>query len=59
MEGSTQFVNPMYGTCYSFNYIGHEDKTKKGRQASLPGQFYGLTLELDIEAEHYLRIVNG
>ena len=59
MEGSVQFDNPMYGVCYSFNYIGHRDEARKGRQVSLPGQFYGLTMELNIESEHYLRIVDG
>ena len=59
MEGSTQFLNPMYGVCYSFNYVGHEEQTKKGRQVSLPGPFYGLTMELNIEAEQYLRRLNG
>ena len=55
MAGAKKVRNPLYGVCYSFNYIGHIDETKKARQVSLPGQFYGLTMELDIEAQHYLR----
>ena len=45
----------MHGACYSFNYIGHSDGTREPREVSLPGQFYGLTIELDIEADYYLR----
>ena len=55
MAGSVKVFNPLYGVCYSFNYLGHNGDKKTARQVSLPGQFYGLTMELDIEAQHYLR----
>jgi hypothetical protein len=44
----------MYGVCYSFNFIGH-NSTQKPRYLALPGQFYGLELELNTEGEYYLR----
>ena len=37
----TYFYNPLYGNCYKFNYDASNPNT-----ISLPGLFYGLTLEL-------------
>ena len=54
MNGTTKFVNPLYGVCYSFNFVG-TDEAKEARTLSLPGPFYGLTMEVDVGGDYYLR----
>lgn len=53
ISGSTKFISPYLGVCYTFNYVPFLNGSD-AVQACLTGESYGLELELDIRADNIL-----
>ena len=53
VSGSTKFISPYMGVCYTFNYVPFLNGSRP-LQACLIGESYGLELELDIRADNIL-----
>ncbi len=43
-----------YGNCWTFNYFYNQDDVNRGRNSSMTGPFFGLSMVLNLEQKFYI-----